>query len=66
MAEPEPISNPSVSRVAPGQISNIRETLLMMASLADRNLALAMRALVERDESSITWRRMRPSRRIAA
>ena len=28
----------------------IRETLLMMASLADRNLALAMRALVERDE----------------
>jgi len=32
------------------QISNIRETLLMMASLADRNLALAMRALVERDE----------------
>jgi phosphate transport system protein len=35
---------------AAGQISNIRETLLMMASLADRNLALAMRALVERDE----------------
>jgi phosphate transport system protein len=32
------------------QISNIRETLLMMASLTDRNLALAMRALVERDE----------------
>jgi phosphate transport system protein len=32
------------------QISNIRETLLMMASLADRNLSLAMRALVERDE----------------
>jgi phosphate transport system protein len=32
------------------QINQIRETLLMMASLADRNLALAMRALVERDE----------------
>src|SRR5476651_2165525 len=32
------------------QIANIRETLLMMASLADRNLALALRALVERDE----------------
>jgi phosphate transport system protein len=32
------------------QIANIRETLLMMASLADRNLSLAMRALVERDE----------------
>lgn len=32
------------------QISNIRETLLMMASLADRNLSLALRALVERDE----------------
>ena len=35
---------------ASAQISNIRETLLMMASLADRNLSLAMRALVERDE----------------
>jgi phosphate transport system protein len=32
------------------QISNIRQTLLMMASLANRNLALAMRALVDRDE----------------
>src|SRR5580698_8816516 len=32
------------------QISHIRETLLMMASLANRNLSLAMRALVERDE----------------
>jgi phosphate transport system protein len=32
------------------QITQIRETLLMMASLANRNLALAMRALVERDE----------------
>ena len=32
------------------QIANIRETLLLMASLADRNLALALRALVERDE----------------
>jgi len=35
---------------ASAQISNIRETLLMMASLADRNLSLALRALVERDE----------------
>jgi phosphate transport system protein len=35
---------------APEQISNIRETLLMMASLANRNLSLALRALVERDE----------------
>jgi phosphate transport system protein len=32
------------------QISNIRQTLLMMASLANRNLALSLRALVERDE----------------
>ena len=32
------------------QIAKIRETLLMMASLADRNLSLALRALVERDE----------------
>ena len=32
------------------QISNIRQTLLMMASLANRNLSLAMRALVDRDE----------------
>jgi len=32
------------------QIAKIRETLLMMASLADRNLSIAMRALVERDE----------------
>jgi phosphate transport system protein len=32
------------------QIAQIRETLLMMASLANRNLSLAMRALVERDE----------------
>jgi phosphate transport system protein len=32
------------------QIANIRETLLMMASLANRNLTLAMRALVDRDE----------------
>ena len=32
------------------QIANIRQTLLMMASLANRNLSLAMRALVDRDE----------------
>jgi phosphate transport system protein len=37
-----------------GQIANIRETLLMMASLADRNLSLAMRALVDRDEKLAT------------
>jgi len=44
-------SNPSYSNgPASEQIANIRETLLMMASLADRNLSLAMRALVERDE----------------
>jgi phosphate transport system protein len=36
------------------QISNIRETLLMMASLANRNLSLAMRALIERDEKLAT------------
>jgi phosphate transport system protein len=40
----------STNGPASAQISNIRETLLMMASLADRNLALAMRALVERDD----------------
>ncbi len=32
------------------QILHIRETLLMMASLSDRNLALALRSLVERDD----------------
>jgi phosphate transport system protein len=32
------------------QIVKIRETLLMMASLTDRNLSIAMRALIERDE----------------
>src|ERR1700733_337869 len=32
------------------QIANIRQTLILMSSLANRNLALAMRALVERDE----------------
>ena len=36
------------------QLANIRETLLMMASLANRNLALSMRALVERDEKIAT------------
>jgi phosphate transport system protein len=36
------------------QISNIRETLLMMASLANRNLSLSMRALIERDETLAT------------
>jgi phosphate transport system protein len=48
---PAPGSNtPYSNGPASEQISNIRETLLMMASLADRNLSLAMRALVERDE----------------
>ena len=41
-----PFSNGPASE----QIANIRQTLLMMASLANRNLALAIRALVERDE----------------
>src|SRR5271167_2331194 len=46
-----PASNiPFSNGPASEQISNIRQTLLMMASLANRNLALAMRALVERDE----------------
>jgi phosphate transport system protein len=48
MSEPESIS---AVRTTPGQIAKIRETLLLMASLTDRNLALAMRALVERDET---------------
>ena len=46
-SNPTPYSNGPAS----GQISNIRETLLLMASLANRNLSLAMRALVERDET---------------
>lgn len=49
---PNPGSNaPYSNGPASEQIANIRETLLMMASLADRNLSLAMRALVERDEN---------------
>jgi len=48
---PSPASNvPYSNGPASEQISNIRETLLMMASLANRNLALSLRALVERDE----------------
>ncbi len=48
---PNPISSfPYSNGPASEQIGNIRQTLLMMASLANRNLALAMRALVERDE----------------
>ncbi len=43
-------TNPYSNGPASEQISNIRETLLLMASLADRNLSLAIRALVERDE----------------
>jgi phosphate transport system protein len=46
-----PVSNvPYSNGPASEQISNIRQTLLMMASLANRNLALSMRALIERDE----------------
>jgi phosphate transport system protein len=48
-----PNSNPNASYSngpASEQILHIRETLLMMASLANRNLSLSMRALVERDE----------------
>jgi phosphate transport system protein len=53
MATPTP--TPSYSNgPASEQIANIRETLLMMASLANRNLALSMRALVERDEKLAT------------
>ncbi len=33
------------------QLAGIRENLLMMSSLANRNLSLAMRALVERDDN---------------
>jgi len=43
-------SNPYSNGPASEQIANIRETLLMMASLADRNLSLSIRALVDRDE----------------
>lgn len=32
------------------QIAKIRETLLLMSSLTDRNMTMAMRALVERDD----------------
>ena len=49
MPNPTPLV-PYSNGPASEQISNIRQTLLMMASLANRNLSLAMRALVERDE----------------
>ena len=47
-----PNSNPTpyTNGPASAQLANIRETLLMMASLTNRNLALAMSALIERDE----------------
>jgi phosphate transport system protein len=41
---------PYANGPASEQLGNIRQTLLMMASLANRNLSLGMRALVERDE----------------
>jgi len=48
---PSPTTSlPYTNGPASEQIANIRQTLLMMASLANRNLALAMRALVERDD----------------
>ena len=48
---PNSIPNPPYANgPASEQIANIRQTLLMMASLANRNLSLAMRALVERDD----------------
>jgi phosphate transport system protein len=48
---PNPTSNaPYTNGPASEQIANIRQTLLMMASLTNRNLALSMRALIERDE----------------
>ena len=47
---PNPTNVPYSNGPASEQIANIRQTLLMMASLANRNLALALRALVERDE----------------
>jgi len=51
MANPPPnVPVPYSNGPASEQISNIRQTLLMMASLTNRNLALAMRALIERDE----------------
>ena len=31
-------------------LANIRETLLMMASITDRNLSMAIKALIERDD----------------
>jgi phosphate transport system protein len=49
-----PANVPYSNGPASEQISNIRQTLLMMASLANRNLSLAMRALVERDEKLAT------------
>jgi phosphate transport system protein len=45
-----PSNVPYSNGPASEQIAKIRETVLMMASLANRNLSLAMRALVERDE----------------
>ncbi len=47
---PNSSNSPYSNGPAAAQLQNIRETLLMMASLANRNLALAMRALVERDD----------------
>jgi phosphate transport system protein len=48
---PSPSStHPYSNGPASEQIAHIRETLLLMASLADRNLSLALRSLVDRDE----------------
>lgn len=37
-------------KIFEAQLSRIRETLLMMSSLTDRNLTIAMKGLVERDD----------------
>ncbi len=48
---PTPVHSSSYSNgPAAEQIGKIRETLLLMASLTDRNLSLALRSLVERDD----------------
>ena len=43
-------SEKTVTPIFEQQLARIRETLLMMASLTDRNFNLAMRALVQRDD----------------
>lgn len=40
---------PTMNTPSEAQLTKLRETLLMMSSLADRNLNLALKALVDRD-----------------